>query len=135
MHEIRGKPLAVRHESRSLVVQILVALVLSLILIFGRDGEVYPMPPHCFEHLLEVPADPQDHEHDRMREWAGGQLRDFDQAATDLLLRQTVGQVPDSVRLVLTLAAGGVELPGCAALETTPDDRRRRRAAWMRAGS
>lgn len=69
--------------------------------------------PHGYEHLLEVLADPQDDEHDHLREWAGGQLRDFAQAETDLLVRQTVGQVPDSVRLVLTLAAGGVKLtPG-----------------------
>lgn len=69
--------------------------------------------PHGYEHLLEVLADPQDDEHDHLRMWAGGRLRDFDRAETDLLVRQTVGQVPDSVRLVLTLAEGGVKLtPG-----------------------
>lgn len=69
--------------------------------------------PGGYERLLEVLANPQDDEHDHLREWASGQLRDFDQAAIDLLVRQTVGHVPDSVRLVLTLAAGGVKLtPG-----------------------
>lgn len=47
-----------------------------------------------------------------MREWAG-ELPGFDRDATDLLLRQTVGEVPTSVRLVLDLLAGGVKLtPG-----------------------
>lgn len=45
-----------------------------------------------------------------------GRLHDateFDQAATDLLVRRTVGAVPDSVRLVLDLARDGVRLtPG-----------------------
>lgn len=68
--------------------------------------------PHGYEHLLTVLADPQNPEHESMRQWAG-ELRDFDRAETDLLVRQTVGQVPDSVRLVLSLAAGGVKLtPG-----------------------
>src|SRR3954452_8267692 len=64
------------------------------------------------EHLREVLANPQDAEHESMRTWAG-ELRDFDQDKTDLLVRQTVGRVPDSVRLILTLAAAGVKLtPG-----------------------
>jgi Plasmid pRiA4b ORF-3-like protein len=68
--------------------------------------------PHGYEQLLMVLADPQDPEHESMRLWAG-ELRDFDQADTDLLVRQTVGQVPDSVRLILSLAEGGVKLtPG-----------------------
>ena len=47
-----------------------------------------------------------------MREWAG-ELVDFDLATTDLLVRQTVGVVPASVRLVLDMAKDGVKLtPG-----------------------
>jgi hypothetical protein len=68
--------------------------------------------PHGYEQLLKVLADPQNPEHESMRQWAG-ELRDFDRDDADLLVRQTVGQVPDSVRLILTLAAGGVKLtPG-----------------------
>jgi hypothetical protein len=65
-----------------------------------------------YEHLREVLADPHHDEYDEMREWAG-ELPSFDLEATSLLLRQTVGEVPESVRLVLDLLAGGVKLtPG-----------------------
>jgi hypothetical protein len=68
--------------------------------------------PHGYLELLEVLADPTHEDHAHMREWAGD-LTDFDQAAADLLVRQTVGQVPASVRLVLDLAEPGVKLtPG-----------------------
>ena len=47
-----------------------------------------------------------------MRRWAG-ERPDFDQARTDRQVRQAVGEVPASVRLVLDLTAGGVKLtPG-----------------------
>jgi hypothetical protein len=47
-----------------------------------------------------------------MRDWAG-ELPPFDQAATDLLVRRTVGEVPAGVQLVLDLLADGVRLtPG-----------------------
>lgn len=62
--------------------------------------------------LLTALADPAHPEHTRLREWAG-ELPDFDQAATDELVVQTVGAVPAGVRLVLDLAADGVKLtPG-----------------------
>ncbi len=65
-----------------------------------------------YAELLSVLADPAHEDHQRMREWAG-ELADFDLAATDLLVRQTVGEVPASVRLVLELAKDGVKLtPG-----------------------
>lgn len=68
--------------------------------------------PSGYAELLAVLADPAHEDHDAMREWAG-ELAAFDQADTDLLLRQTVGAVPGSVRLVLDLAQGGVKLtPG-----------------------
>ena len=41
-----------------------------------------------------------------MRAWAG-ELADFDLAATDLLVRQTVGAMPASVRLLLGLTPTG----------------------------
>lgn len=68
--------------------------------------------PYGYAQLLETLADPAHDEHAEMRRWAG-ELADFEQPATDVLLRQTVGAVPASVRLVLTLAEGGVKLtPG-----------------------
>ena len=93
--------------------------------ILGRGGEqpgcVYgegPCPPedcggpHGYAHLRAVLGDPTDPEHDEMRRWAG-ELPDFDHATADLLVRQTVGAVPGSVRLVLDLAAPRVTLtPG-----------------------
>ena len=51
-------------------------------------------------------------EYDQLRKWAGA-LPAFDREATDLLVRQTVGEAPESVRLLLDLLAGGVKLtPG-----------------------
>jgi hypothetical protein len=68
--------------------------------------------PYGYAQVLAALADPAHPEHAQMREWAGD-LRDFDQGTTDALVRQTVGQVPASVRLVLDLAEGGVKLtPG-----------------------
>lgn len=82
-----------------------------------RYGEGGCPPEDCggppgYQELLAVLADPRREDHRQMREWAG-ELADFDQGATDLLVRQTVGEVPASVRLVLDLAQGGVKLtPG-----------------------
>ncbi|MFP5070160.1 plasmid pRiA4b ORF-3 family protein [Pseudonocardia nantongensis] len=65
-----------------------------------------------YAELQAVLADPGHEDHARLREWAG-ELPSFDRAATDLLVRQTVGEVPVSVRLLLDLLAGGVRLtPG-----------------------
>ena len=81
------------------------------------DGTGGCPPEDCggapgFDELQAVLADPGHEEHARLREWAG-ELPTFDRAATDLLLRQTVGEVPASVRLLLDLLAGGVRLtPG-----------------------
>lgn len=68
--------------------------------------------PGGYTELLEVLADPMHEEHEHLSQWAG-ELAEFDQAATDLLVRRTVGAVPASVRLVLDLLADGVKLtPG-----------------------
>lgn len=81
------------------------------------DGQGGCPPEDCggpsgYAELLAVLADPDDEEHEHMRAWAG-ELPTFDRAAADLLVRQTVGEVPASVRLVLDLLAGGVKLtPG-----------------------
>jgi hypothetical protein len=82
-----------------------------------RYGEGDCPPEDCggpggYASLLAVLADPAHPQYDELRAWAGD-LQEFDQAATDELVRQTAGAVPDSVRLVLELAAGGVKLtPG-----------------------
>jgi hypothetical protein len=69
--------------------------------------------PHGYADFLQVMADPDHPEHNRLRTWAGSWNDGFDLDAADLLLRQTVGVVPASVRLVLGLAADGVKLtPG-----------------------
>ncbi|MFD1232366.1 plasmid pRiA4b ORF-3 family protein [Pseudonocardia benzenivorans] len=81
------------------------------------DGEGGCPPEDCggapgYAHLLAVLADPGHEEHEHLRRWAGD-LPTFERDATSLLVRQTVGEVPESVRIVLDLLAGGVKLtPG-----------------------
>lgn len=82
-----------------------------------RYGEGNCPPEDCggpggYAELLAALADPAHPEHAGVRAWVG-ELADFDQSAADRLVAQTAGAVPDSVRLVLDLAAGGVRLtPG-----------------------
>jgi len=82
-----------------------------------RYGEGDCPPEDCggpggYTSLLATLADPAHPQHVELQAWVGV-LAEFDQAATDELVRQTAGAVPDSVRLVLELAAGGVKLtPG-----------------------
>lgn len=69
--------------------------------------------PGGYTHLREVLAYPRHDEHTEMRAWAGNWRDQVDVAATDLLVRRTVGEVPAPVRLVLEMAAGGITLtPG-----------------------
>jgi hypothetical protein len=69
--------------------------------------------PHGYAEFRHVMADPAHPEHDRMRTWAGSWEDGFDLAGADLLVRQTVGEVPRPVRLLLESAADGVKLtPG-----------------------
>ena len=68
--------------------------------------------PHGYALLLEALANRQHPDHEAMRRWAGD-LEAFDAQATDLLIRQTVGEVPATVRLLLELTAPGIKLtPG-----------------------
>lgn len=87
-----------------------------------RPGCVYgegPRPPEdCggvpgYAQLRDALADRGHPDHAAMPDWLGGPLPEFDRAATDLLVRQTVGAVPESVRLLLDAVGGGVTLtPG-----------------------
>jgi hypothetical protein len=86
--------------------------------------------PHGYAHLLEVLADPQHEEHDGLRKWAG-ELPSFDREATGLLVRQTVGEVPESVRLLLDLLAAGVKLtPGGRLPRSVVRAMQERRPEW-----
>jgi hypothetical protein len=68
---------------------------------------------HGYAEFRQVMADPSHPEHEHMRTWAGSWDDGFDLAAADLLVRQTVGEVPAPVRVLFELAAGGVKLtPG-----------------------
>jgi hypothetical protein len=86
--------------------------------------------PLGYAALVAILADPQHDDHERMRDWAG-ELPPFDQAATDLLVRRTVGEVPPSVRLVLDLLADGVTLtPGGRLPRTVVRQVQQQRPQW-----
>jgi hypothetical protein len=79
------------------------------------DGHGACPPEDCggpggYAELLDVLADPAHREHERMRSWVGNRLRPFDRAATDQWVRRVVGEVPESVRLLLDFAADGIKL-------------------------
>ncbi len=81
-------------------------------------GEGACPPEDCggvggYADLLEALSDPQHREHASMRSWVGDRLRSFDPEATTQRLRDAVGAVPGSVRILLDLLADGVKLtPG-----------------------
>ncbi len=82
------------------------------------DGEGACPPEDCggpcgYAELLAALADPRHPEHAEMREWVSDRLRPFDRTATDRRVRDAVGQVSASVRLLLGLLTSGVKLtPG-----------------------
>lgn len=82
------------------------------------DGHGACPPEDCggpggYAELLDVLADTAHPEHQRLRSWVGNRLRPFDRAATDQRVRRVVGQVPESVRLLLDFVADGIKLtPG-----------------------
>lgn len=82
------------------------------------DGRGACPPEDCggpggYAELLDVLADPAHPDHERLRTWAGNRPREFDRAATDHRVRQVVGEVPESVRILLAIVADGVRLtPG-----------------------
>ena len=63
-----------------------------------------------YAELLEALGDPRHREHRDMKLSVGDRLRPFDLAATDAKVRAVVGQVPDSVRILLYLVGDGVKL-------------------------
>ena len=63
--------------------------------------------PHGYALFREALGDPDDPEHDHLRGWAGNWFDHFDLATTDLVVRQTVGEVPLR-RLLLDLVGEGV---------------------------
>jgi hypothetical protein len=78
------------------------------------DGRGACPPEDCggpggYAELLDTLADPADPEHERMRDWVGNRLRPFDRVAIDARVRQVVGEVPESVRLLLGFVADGVK--------------------------
>jgi len=82
------------------------------------DGEGACPPEDCggpdgYLTMLAALTDPRHDEHESMREWVGDRLTPFDREATGRQVRAMVGEVPDSVRKVLDVLAGGVRLtPG-----------------------
>ena len=87
--------------------------------------------PGGYVELLDVLADPAHPEHERMRGWVGNRLRPFDKATTDRRVRHVVGEVPESVRLLLDLAAGGIRLtPGGRLPRTVVRSMQEHRPYW-----
>jgi hypothetical protein len=66
-----------------------------------------------------------------MRSWVGNRLRPFDPAATDQWVRRAVGEVPESVRLLLDFAADGIKLtPGGRLPRTVVRSMQQHRPHW-----
>lgn len=87
--------------------------------------------PGGYTELLDVLADPAHPEHEHLRGWVGNRLRPFDRAATDQRVRRVVGEVPESVRLLLELAADGVRLtPGGRLPRTVVRSMQQHRPHW-----
>ena len=82
------------------------------------DGAGSCPPEDCggtggYAELLAALDDPNHTEHEHLRGWVGDRLRPFDRDATDRWIHHVVGEVPDSVRLLLDLIGDGVKLtPG-----------------------
>ena len=100
------------------------------------DGHGACPPEDCggpggYAELLDVLADPAHPEHEHMRSWVGDRLRPFDRAATDQWVRRVVGEVPESVRLLLDFAADGIKLtPGGRLPRTVVRSMQQHRPHW-----
>lgn len=78
------------------------------------DGTGGRPPEDCggtpgYARLLQVLADPSHPDHADLKDWAG-ELPTFDLQESDLYVRQTVGEVPESVRILLDVLKDGVTL-------------------------
>jgi hypothetical protein len=99
------------------------------------DGHGACPPEDCggpggYAELLDVLADPAHPEHEHMLSWVGDRLRPFERAATDL-----VGEVPESVRLLVDLVADGVKLtPGGRLPRTVVRRMQQHRPHWYPLG-
>ncbi|MBX7432560.1 plasmid pRiA4b ORF-3 family protein [Mycobacterium sp. Y57] len=104
------------------------------------DGHGACPPEDCggpggYTELLDVLADPAHPEHEHMRSWVGNRLQPFDRAATDQRVRRVVGEVPESVRLLLDMLAGGVKLtPGGRLPRTVVRSMQEHRPHWYPLG-
>ena len=88
------------------------------------DGHGDCPPEDCggaggYAELLATLADPAHPDHDQMRSWVRSRLRPFDRAATDQRVRRVVGEVPESVRLLIDFVADGVKLTPAGRLPRT----------------
>ncbi len=87
--------------------------------------------PGGYAELLDVLADPTHPEHEHMRSWVGNRLRPFDRAATDRWMRRVVGEVPESVWLLIDFAADGIKLtPGGRLPRTVVRSMQQHRPHW-----
>lgn len=83
-----------------------------------RYGEGACPPEDCggpagYARLREVLDDPRHPEHDKLRDWLGGDLTDFDADHAARRVTEALGSVPATVRLLLELIGDGVTLtPG-----------------------
>ena len=100
------------------------------------DGHGACPPEDCggpggYAELLDVLADPAHPEHEHMRSWVGNRLRPFDRTATDQWVRRVVGEVPESVRLLIDFAADGIKLtPGGRLPRTVVRSMQQHRPHW-----
>jgi hypothetical protein len=104
------------------------------------SGEGACPPEDCggsggYADLLQALADPRHGEHESMRTWVGDRMRPFDQEATTGRVRDAVGAVPDSVRLLLDLLGDGVKLtPGGRLPRTVVRAVQQQRPGWYPLG-
>jgi hypothetical protein len=82
----------------------------------GGEGACPPEDcggPDGYTELLQALVEDRHPEHETMSAWVGDRLRPFDQEVTSRRVRDAVGVVPESVRLVIDLLADGVKFtPG-----------------------
>lgn len=91
--------------------------------------------PGGYAELLDTLANSSHPDHAHMRSWVGNRLRPFDRAATDQRMRWVVGEVPESVQLLLGLIADGVKLtPGGRLPRTVVRAMQQHRPHWYPLG-